>query len=208
MDFSLSPKAFVKKYYSLKEMSGHEKFLALCIPLSGGKSGVSLTIKDVKKEWSKTVFGISFSNTYYSRATNEGWLRSVGAGKFVILDDGISYLEEKMIQGVEKIGNGSGLGLLIFSAGKTHTFDKYLRSLFSSASLEVIISDSYVDETIFDNLLDQIPSKIDIKLLYKKAQGSFNARAKRFGIQYKKFVSKKQTSIHDRFLIIYSLPGL
>ncbi|HSX31460.1 MAG TPA: hypothetical protein VLE99_06090, partial [Candidatus Saccharimonadales bacterium] len=78
----------------------------------------------------------------------------------------------------------------------------FLRNILCVATQQVRIADSYVDGTIFDNLLDQIPEDVPINLMYGEMQGDFKARAKRFGIQYTGFAARSYPVLHDRFLII------
>ena len=47
--------------------------------------------------------------------------------------------------------------MVVVNRKATHSFDKYLRKIFVAAKTEVLIADAYVDETIFDTVLDVIP---------------------------------------------------
>ncbi len=66
----------------------------------------------------------------------------------------------------------------------------------------MLVSDSYVDGSIFDTVLEVIPKTTTIKLLSKRRSGNFNARAKRFRKQYQGFATRKYKDLHDRFLVI------
>ncbi len=200
MDFTLSSKTFLKQHFDLKKLSGHEKFLALAAVLAAGKTGTALETKQVKKSWSKTVLGITYSDTYYHRAQTQGWVTSVGTARFTVTEHGVTHLESKAGP-IAATPNGIP-GLTIFTSGSTHTFDKFLRGQLANSSSEVYIADSYVDDTIFDNLLDQIPDTVAVKLLYGNAWGSFDARVKRYKIQYTKFAVKHHEKLHDRFLVV------
>lgn len=201
MDYTLSPKAFLKQHFDLKKLTGHEKFLAMGAALAGGTTDCVVRTQQVKKSWSKTILGIAYSHTYYHRAQMQGWVISLAAGQFVVTDQGLTYLESIATQGPLLIA-GTMPGLSLFMSGKTHTFDKFLRALLSKATAEVCIADSYVDDTIFDNLLDQIPDVVSVRLLFGNAWGKFDARIKRYKIQYTKFAAKHLEELHDRFLII------
>jgi hypothetical protein len=200
LDFTLPLKAFLQTHFDVKALNGSEKFLALSALQAKGLS-VEVTQLQVKKAWSKTVMKIAYNPSQQHRAMAEGWLTSTGKGSFIVTQQGYTYLEE--LQTHQAPIGGSGITKLdIFSVGKTHNFDKFLRSVFAAALNDVMIADSYVDETVFDNLLDQIPETVAVSLLYGNKQGTFDARAKRFKGQYPKFTAKQHSSLHDRFLIV------
>lgn len=204
MDFGLPLKAFLVNNFDVNSLNGVEKYLVLCVLLSGGAE-MELTHQQVKKQWSKTVMKIAYNPSQHHRALNEGWVKSVAnkPGMFAVTPSGYDYLEEIQTSGGASItGAGGATRLEIFTVGKTHSFDKFLRTIFSAAAQEVMIADAYVDDTIFDNLLDKIPETVIINLLYGNAQGVFGARARRFKGQYSGFSAKTHSSLHDRFLII------
>lgn len=200
MDFTLPPQAFIVAYFEPKTLNGNEKFLILSGLLANGTNS-ELTLSQVRKCWPKTAMKILYNPAQYHRARTEGWVRSEGKGKFAVTDRGYEHLgsiQAHQAHGVAKVG----MGLEIFTTGKTHNFDKFLRAIFASARTEVMIADSYVDETVFDNLLDQIPDSVKIDFLYGNKQGSFDARAKRFKHQFLNFTDKHHSSLHDRFIVI------
>lgn len=201
MDFTLPSKAFLRQHFDLKKLSGHEKFLALAAVLAVGKTGTNVGTQQIKKSWSKTALGIAYSDTYYQRAQVHGWVESVGAGRFTVTEHGITHLEAIASPGLATPSHKMPV-LTIFTSGNAHTFDKFLRTQLVNAVSEVRIADSYVDETIFDNLLDQIPDTVIVYLLYGNARGNFDARVKRYKIQYKQFTAKHNEKLHDRFLVI------
>jgi hypothetical protein len=92
--------------------------------------------------------------------------------------------------------------LIIVNRRATHTFDKFLRTTLAAAKNQVLIADSWVDDTIFDTVLDVIPGDCTVKLLYAHARGNFDARAKRFSQQYSKFAAKRYKPLHDRFTVV------
>lgn len=200
MDFTLPAKAFLKQHFDLKSLSGHEKFLAVGANLSHGSCDTVIDTAQVKKGWSKTSLKIAYHGSYYVRAQTEGWVHAVGKGKFVISDKGFSYLAGIGTEGSADLPPGQNLRL--FTMGQTHSFDKFLRTALTEAIKHVRIADSYVDGTIFDNLLDQIPEQVPIHLMYGEIQGDFKIHAKRFGIQYSGFAAKHSSTLHDRFLLI------
>lgn len=201
MDFSLPLKAFLYEHFDVVAMNGGEKMLALSALLAKGTVD-ELTQQQARKAWLKSILKITPNPSYYHRACSEGWLKPTDKqGTFTVTDKGYEHLESIQVSGTGRT-NTSSTKLDIFTTGKTHNFDKFLRTVFSAATTEVLIADSYVDETIFDNLLDQIPENIPISLLYGNKQGSFAPRAKRFGSQYRGFIAKSHGSLHDRFMIV------
>lgn len=205
MDFTLSPNALLKQHFKLNGLTGTEKFLILSSILVKGQVKAELTTGQVKKYWSKTVLAIVFSSTYYHRAQLEGWVVPTDRGTFLITERGYAYLETLVVHTAASSKAEPVTNLEIFLPGKTHDFDKFLRELLSSSLKEIRIADSYVDGTIFDNLLDQIPERVKIHLLYGKKQELFDARIKRFEVQYSNFKAKQYPALHDRFLIIDSV---
>lgn len=93
-------------------------------------------------------------------------------------------------------------GLIVVNRKATHTFDKLLRRVLAEAKTQVLIADSWVDGTIFDNALDVIPKTVPTKLVYAQARDSFEQRAKRFSTEYQKFAVKRYKHLHDRFVIV------
>lgn len=200
MDFSLSAIAFLKNYFDIKNISGQEKFLAVSAVLCNGVPNAELRTQQVRKAWSRTSFGISYHPDYYRRARTEGWVDASGSGKFILKSRGLSHLES--IASQKPFADSLALGLSIFIPGETHSFDRFIRALLKRAQNEVKIADSYVDGSIFDNLLDEIPDGVKTSLVYRKKQGSFDSRVARFSVQYRRFGVRQYSKLHDRFLVI------
>ncbi len=179
MDFNLNLKAFLKTL-RLTEMSGHQKFLAVAALNSKGKPAVELATRGVQDQWLKSLMGQEYNPIFYERAQQEGWVDRIveRKGAFNINQPGLDHLKA------------------------THSFDKYLRKIFAGAKTEVLIADAYVDETIFDTVLDVIPQTVPIKLIYSRAMGTFAAKAIRFSKQWTQFASKEYKHLHDRFMVI------
>src|SRR5213593_4512048 len=51
LDFSLPVRAFVKRH--AKGLGGPQKFTVLLARLSGGKSGVAISLKEIEKAWNR-----------------------------------------------------------------------------------------------------------------------------------------------------------
>lgn len=150
--------------------------------------------------------GQAYNPIFYDRAQQEGWVDRIAAkkGTFSITEPGLDHLAA-----LEKSGEAAATGdlrqaggLVVVNRKATHSFDKYLRRNFAAAETEVLIADAYVDETIFDTVLDVIPNTISVKLLYGRAMGTFEAKAIRFSEQWSQFSSKKYKHLHDRFMVI------
>lgn len=146
--------------------------------------------------------GIQINPSYKYQAKSEGWIKDSSKGLFTVTSLGYQYLDSIQKPYLSPGYHLNAYKLGIFTIGETHNFDRFLRSIFAEAASEVLIADSYVDGTIFDTLLDQIPENIAIKLLYGNRQGTFSARVKRFKTQYRYFTVKEYGLLHDRFLII------
>jgi hypothetical protein len=205
MNFSLNLKAFLKTL-RLREMSGHQKFLAVAALNSKGKSGIELATRNVQDQWPKSQMEQAYNPVFYERAQQEGWVdRTTGKkGTFTINQAGLDHLAAlAKLDGVATTGDLKKTGgLVVVNRRATHSFDKYLRTIFAQAKVEILIADAYVDETIFDTVLDVIPKTIPIKLLYDRAMGTFAAKATRFTKQWTQFSSKKYKHLHDRFMVV------
>ena len=202
IDFRQNLKAYLKKL-KLQKMSGHQKFLAVAAHLSGGATGTVLRTSDIRDQWKKSVLGGRYNSSYYDRAQREGWVNPSGKAVFVITDSGVDQLsalfeQEGVISKGELKKSGS---LVLVNRTGTHTFDKWLRGILAGAKRQVLIADSYVDHSIFDNLLDLVSKSAIIKLLYGKSSGSFDARSRRFQREYPKYEVRKYKKFHDRFMI-------
>lgn len=200
MNFSKNSKAFLKAF-PLKELSGHQMLLALAAYCVGGNTSKEVKVLDIRTMWPKAVLKKSYNPSYYNRAQQEGWVDPVRQGVFMINEDGLQHLID--ISSVEENNTPLSSGkLFIFEKKSAHSFDKFLRSIFAKAKSRVAVADSWVDEKIFDNVLDSIPKIADIKLIYGQKRGTFDSRVIRFRKEYNKFVSKKYSDLHDRFLVI------
>lgn len=205
MDFKMNLKAFLRNL-RLAEMSGHQKFLAVASLNSLGRANAEVATRDVQDQWPKSQLGQAYNPVFYERAQCEGWVDPLRAkkGVFTVSQVGLDHLSA-LTRLDEEITSGelrrSG-GLVVVNRKATHSFDKYLRGIFSGARSEVLIADAWVDETIFDTVLDVIPKTVPIKLLYDRAVGSFLARAGRFRTQYSQFAFKRYNHLHDRFMVV------
>jgi len=205
MDFSLNLKAFLRTL-NLCDMNGHQKFLAVAAQNGRGRVGVDLMVRAIQDQWLKSVMGQAYNPSFYERAQREGWVdRKVGTkGAFRINQLGFDHLVSlEKTNGIAVTGDLQKSGsLLVVNRKATHSFDKFLRNIFAATKIEVLIADSYVDDTIFDTVLDKIPQTMPIKLLYGRALGTFSAKAKRFSTQWKQCTPKRYKHLHDRFMVI------
>lgn len=205
MDFTQNPKAFLGNL-PLRQMNGPQKFVAVALLLSKGKIDVEVSTADIQKLWGKSVLRVSYNSAFYDRSQKAGWVDPVlgKKGTLRVTQAGLDNLDalapEISAGDLKKSGS-----LMIVNRKATHTFDKFLRQTLAASKAQVSIADSWVDETIFDTVLDVIPQTSTIKLIYAQARGSFDARAKRFGEQYAKFAFKRYKHLHDRFMIVDDL---
>jgi hypothetical protein len=202
VDFTKNAKAFLRDL-PLPKMTGHQKFLAVAALLSNGKTNVEVPTSQIQSHWLKSVLGAAYNAAFYDRAQREGWVNSVAdkKGTLCVTDAGL----ENLVALVPDITPGdlkkSG-SLMIVNRKATHTFDKFLRQTLAAAKTQVLIADSWVDDTIFDTVLDVIPPSNTIKLIFAQDRGTFDAKAKRFVQQYPKFAAKRYKHLHDRFMIV------
>ena len=204
MNFDKNLKAFLK-ILPLKNLSGHEMFLAIAIHCSNGKTSNEITVSDIKSFWLKSLLKRSYNSAFYSRAQQEGWVNPARIGIFRVSDDGIQHISNMSNISTQNTVYSNNSGLYIFEKKSTHSFDKFLRGIFAKSKSMVLIADSWVDETIFDNIIDSIPKTIRINLLYAQKKGTFDSRVVRFKKEYQKFTTKRYSNLHDRFLIVDSI---
>ena len=182
------------KQFPITEMRGEEIFASMTFYLANGEKDTVVEVKDIKSRWSKTLLGKRYNSAFANRA--QGWIDSRGRGKVCLTDEGIEFIES-LVQPTFS----SRSGLTVFKKGSTHSFDKFLRSIFKKATKNVDVADAYVAGNIFDNLLDEVPSTVPIQLLYGKDVGGFITKSTRFAKQYS-FQKKESKQFHDRFLIV------
>lgn len=197
MDFSQNSNAYFAKLPPT--LNGAEKFLAVAAYDARGVERAEVATQQIKSLWRKSILKVSYNPAYYNHAQKKGWVDPVRPGVLVITEQGAEYLHGL-------IGGGSlsrsSSGLHIFNQKNTHSFDKFLRTALAGAQRRVLLADSYVDETIFDNVLDSVDQNVQIRLLYGRQYNSFIPRAARFKIQYARYEMKEYKKLHDRFLII------
>lgn len=205
MDFNQNLKAFLKGL-PLKNMSGHQKFLAVAAAQCRGKEDVQVSAGDVRKQWRKSVLKVRYNPALYDRAQRESWVNPVAGtkGKFLLTQEGFEHLSA--LEGFNLEVDAGELkragALIVVNKKGTHSFDKFLRRTFAEAKKQVFIADSYVDGTIFDTVLDTIPQTTTIKLVYAHDSGNFAQRSARFSRQYQQFLARKYKGLHDRFMIV------
>jgi hypothetical protein len=205
MNFDQNLKAFLRDL-PLSKMSGHQKFLAVAALQSGGKTKLQIATIGVKSKWRKSLLGICYNPAFYDRAQQEGWVDPLPGkkGAFAVTQDGLEHLGG--LSPLHETLNAGELNqtgrLIIVNRKATHSFDKFLRRIFAEAKTQVSVADSWVDETVFDNVLDVIPKSVPVRLVYAQARGTFEQRAKRFGIEYQKFSIRNYKALHDRFIIV------
>ncbi|OGY89333.1 MAG: hypothetical protein A2458_00375 [Candidatus Kerfeldbacteria bacterium RIFOXYC2_FULL_38_9] len=188
----------------IKRMNGQQKFIAVACIMISSSLEKEISVKEIQKNWKKSLLGIGYSYTYYDRSQTEDWVVPVSSatGIFTITSDGLRQF--KSLQGIKDVNNKyrKNGSLVIFDKKSTHTFDKYVRGIVGNAKKEILIADSWVNEYTFDNILDSIPVTVNIKLIYANPVDKFDQRKKRFESEYTKFYSKQYKSLHDRFFIV------
>jgi len=197
MDFSQNSNAYFTKLPS--SLTGVEKFLAVAAYVAKGLERNEIATQQIKSLWRKSILKVSYNPAYYNHAQKKGWVDPVRPGVLVITEQGIEHLSNLV---GESPSTRRSSGLHVFNQKNTHSFDKFLRTALAGAQKRVWLADSYVDETIFDNVLDSVDQNVQIRLLYGRQYNSFIPRSARFKSQYAKYEMKEYKKLHDRFLII------
>jgi len=85
-DYGKPIRAFIKSY--AKGMGGPAKFVLLLCYLAKGDQKISVTSKDIEKQWSKmksgTLLGMAFHPSYPSRAMENDWVDSKKKGLYFL----------------------------------------------------------------------------------------------------------------------------
>lgn len=196
MSLPQSIKIFLKQL-PIKNMKGDEIFAAIVFFLAGGKKDVEILIGNVKKNWSKTLIGKTYNSGFAYRA--QGFVDSRGKGTICLTGEGVEFVES-----LGGVASTHATGLVVFAKGSTHSFDKFLRTLFKNSKKDVYVVDAYVSGNIFDNLLDEVSKTVPIKFLYGNDLGGFAAKSTRFAKEYS-FIAKENKQFHDRFVIVDSI---
>ncbi len=183
------------KMLPVKSLSGESVFSAIVYFLAKGKKDSEIAVSAIRSSWNKSLIGKSYNSVYANRA--QGYTYSSDRGKVCLTDEGLEHIESLL-----NISTAKTLShLVVFEKGNTHSFDKFIRSLFKNSSNTVEIADTYVDGKLFDNLLDEIPKEKPIRFLYKTDTGGFVSKSQRFANEYN-FKYKQSNNFHDRFLIV------
>lgn len=177
-------------------------FLAIAAHCADGDTSRGINVSSVRDCWSKSVLGKAYNPVFYDRAQQADWVDPIKQGVFVINDDGIQHLSYLVGSGIQNASTSTRASLYIFEKNSTHSFDKFLRGIFDKAKSQVLIVDSWVDENIFDNVIDSVPKTLEINLLYGQKRGTFDSRVVRFKNEYQKFTAKRYSDLHDRFLVV------
>src|SRR3989344_2371524 len=193
MNLPQNIKTFLKQL-PLKNMTGEKVFVAVVFFLATGQKKARINIKDVQKNWSKTLTGKAYNSGFAHRA--QGHVDSCAKGKICLTDEGIEYIESLIQPGVS-----SKTGLLIFKKGNAYSFDKFLQGILKKATKNVDIADTWVAGNIFGSLLDEVSKTVPIRFLYSNDAGGFVSKSDKFAREYN-FEKKEIKRFHDRFLLV------
>jgi hypothetical protein len=87
-------------------------------------------------------------------------------------------------------------------AGSPHDAFVEIRKVIAQTTKEVLIVDSYVDDTLWP-LLTNVPPTANIRILTMKMKGDFVLEGRKFAKQYGKSVAiRTDSTFHDRFIFI------
>jgi len=93
------------------------------------------------------------------------------------------------------------VGGFVLMPGQYKAFNT-LRQLIRSAKKRFYLVDPWVDETIFDDYLEDIQPGTEIRVLSRNLKSAFVARAKKFKDERSVFGVKESDAIHDRYLVV------
>jgi hypothetical protein len=104
----------------------------------------------------------------------------------------------------------AGLELLLpsssaqaFGPGAQYDFFKALNSVISSAQKSLLIIDPYIDDTIFDGYLSQLPEGVGVRLLVEKCSAKVQPAAQKFVAQYTASLEvRRSKKFHDRVVFV------
>lgn len=185
----------------LGNLKGVEKFLAVAFAMAQEQIGKSIELRGIQLEWPTHVLSAAYSPKFYPTAKMLKWVMPNGTGALIVTQKGADHLNAIRTPNPKVVK-----GLMIFGKKTPHTFDKTLRTLFKGTE-DVVIADTYVDDSIFDTVLDEIPRTATVRLLWGKVwpperQPAFDVRARRFGVEYPQYKMKSYRGFHDRFFIV------
>ncbi len=202
IDFNRSIRTVYTSDFGSTSLTNDEKLLLVVAKVAHGVVGEKVLSAAVKKAWPKTIFRIVYHQKFYYGAEGAGWIDRNARGYMSLTDAGLQHLHD-LLDETPLNPLTAATELLVFSARQAHDFDALLRTVLSSATTRVRIADSYIDETIFDTLLNEIPSSVRVELMYNHNTGtSLHERVKRFKVQYPNFHYSRYSKLHDRYLII------
>jgi hypothetical protein len=93
-------------------------------------------------------------------------------------------------------------GQVFLPAGSQHDAYTEIRDLVSQAAREVLIVDTYVDDTLW-TLLTNTVSGVKIRVLTQNMKPDFLLEAKKFSAQNGQVIEARQTkTYHDRFIVL------
>ena len=90
-----------------------------------------------------------------------------------------------------------------FGPGAVYDFFKALNLVISSAQSSLLIVDPYMDDTIFDAYLSDVPKTVAIRLLVEGYSAKVKSAAQRFTIQNGNSIeARRSLAFHDRVIFI------
>jgi phosphatidylserine/phosphatidylglycerophosphate/cardiolipin synthase-like enzyme len=112
--------------------------------------------------------------------------------------DSIGSALEELEKEVSKIAERE---LILLDDRPYEAFRKILAKI-DRAKKYVMISDPWVDESIFQLYLEKVPTGVLIQVLTKNMPANFKIIAAKFSNQHKKFELRKLSQLHDRHLVV------
>lgn len=202
INLTKSLRTLFTKDLATQTLTHEEKLLLVVAQLAQGVVGDYVYVSSAKRAWPKSIFKVVFHNKYITLAKDEGWIDRPTSGVLTLTDSGLEHLTGLFIT-EEANPLADSTQLIVFTPKQSHDFDQYLRTILSSAKKKILIADSYVDESIFNNLLHVVDTTVKIELMFNHDNGEiFHTTAKRFRLQHAGFSYAKYPKLHDRYLVV------
>lgn len=91
----------------------------------------------------------------------------------------------------------------VFGPGAVYDFFKALKRLVSSVSKSLLIVDPFVDISVFDTYLSDLPNGVSVRLLLRQTSTDLKQSIEKFVIQHRINIEvRKSSEFHDRVIIV------
>jgi hypothetical protein len=90
-----------------------------------------------------------------------------------------------------------------FGPGAVYDFFKALNAVISSAQSSLLVVDPYMDDTVFDAYLSEVPKTVTIRLLGESYSAKVKPATQRFAAQHGNLIeARRSPAFHDRVIFV------